>query len=144
MMICKQKRTRSQQQNMYIYKSARATADNVNKSNCFRFAPKVSKILVKTLKPVALFLIMFIIVFGVWANLYIFKLMTWQVFLVGMGLPWLGFMSGCGIAMIFKRPVEDVIAIAIETGVQNTGMSIFILWFTLDQPLGDMTGNQNM
>ena len=57
-----------------------------------------------------------------------------------MGLPWIGFAFGCTIARLTKRPPEDVIAIAIETGVQNTGMAIFILWFTLDQPMGDMTG----
>ncbi len=94
----------------------------------------------RILKPLALFLILFIIIFGVWANLYIFKLMTWQVLVTGMGLPWLGFSLGFLMAKICNRPIEDVIAIAIETGVQNTGMSIFILWFTLDHPLGDLTG----
>lgn len=105
-----------------------------------RWAPKLSNFLVRILKPMALFLILFIVIFGVWANLYIFKLMTWQVFVTGMGLPWIGFLMGFSIAKILRRPMEDVIAIAIETGIQNTGMSIFILWFTLDQPLGDMTG----
>jgi len=104
-----------------------------------RFAPRLSKFLVRILKPMALFLILFIMIFGVWANLYIFRLMTWPVFLTGMGLPWIGFAFGCTIARLTKRPAEDVIAIAIETGVQNTGMAIFILWFTLDQPMGDMT-----
>ena len=106
-----------------------------------RWAPKVSNFLVKILKPLALFLILFILIFGVWANLYIFEMMTWQVFLTGMGLPWLGFSFGFCLAKVLNRPMEDIIAIAIETGIQNTGMSIFILWFTLDQPLGDMTGN---
>ena len=46
-----------------------------------RFAPRLSKFLVRILKPLALFLIMFILIFGVWANLYIFRLMTWPVFL---------------------------------------------------------------
>jgi len=104
-----------------------------------RYCPKVSNFLIKILKPMALFLILFIIIFGVWANLYIFKMMTWQVFLGGMGLPWIGFLLGFIVAKICRRPTEDVIAIAIETGIQNTGMSIFILWFTLHQPLGDMT-----
>ena len=58
-----------------------------------------------------------------------------------MALPWLGFAFGCMAARLCRRPVEDVIAIAIETGIQNTGVSIFILWFTLDQPAGDLTGN---
>ena len=46
-----------------------------------RFAPRLSKFLVRILKPMALFLILFIMIFGVWANLYIFRLMTWPVFL---------------------------------------------------------------
>jgi len=103
-----------------------------------RWAPKVSNFMVKILKPLALFLILFIIIFGVWANLYIFEMMTWQVLLSGMGLPWIGFSFGFVLAKLARRPVEDVIAIAIETGIQNTGMSIFILWLTLDHPLGDM------
>ena len=105
-----------------------------------KWAPKLSKFLVKILKPMALCLILFILIFGVYANFYIFEMMTWQVFVCGMGLPWFGFLFGFTIAKILKRPTEDIIAIAIETGVQNTGMSIFILWFTLDQPAGDMTG----
>jgi len=103
-----------------------------------RWAPKVSNFMVKILKPLALFLILFIIIFGVWANLYIFEMMTWQVLLSGMGLPWIGFSFGFALSKLSHRPVEDVIAIAIETGIQNTGMSIFILWLTLDHPLGDM------
>ncbi|TRY63520.1 hypothetical protein TCAL_04892 [Tigriopus californicus] len=103
-----------------------------------RYLPRVSKFLVRILKPMALFLIMFILIFGVWANFYMFKLMTWKVWLTGMGLPWLGFAFGCSIARLTRRPVEDVIAIAIETGVQNTGISIFILWFTFEHPLGDI------
>ena len=67
-------------------------------------------------------------------------MMTWQVLLSGMGLPWIGFSFGFVLAQLLKRPMEDIIAIAIETGIQNTGMSIFILWLTLDHPLGDMAG----
>lgn len=104
-----------------------------------RYLPKVAAFLVKILKPLALFLILFILIFGIWANLYIFKLMNWQVFVAGMGLPWIGFAFGCTLARALKQPRNDIIAIAIETGIQNTGMSIFILWFTLDHPLGDIT-----
>jgi len=104
-----------------------------------RYLPRVSKFLVRILKPLALCLLLFILVVGVWANLYIFKLMTWKVIVVGMALPWLGFAFGCTIARLLGRPVEDVTAIAIETGLQNTGISIFVLWFTFDYgPLGDM------
>jgi len=105
-----------------------------------RCAPRVAKFLVRVLKPAALFIIVFILTFGVWANLYMFKLMSWRVIIAGMALPWLGFGFGCTAARVFGRNVADVTAIAIETGVQNTGISIFILWFTLKHPLGDMAG----
>ncbi len=107
-----------------------------------RYLPRVSKVMVRVIKPMALFLILFILIFGVWANLYMFKLMDWRVIIAGMGLPWLGFAFGCTLARLCRCSVEDVTAIAIETGVQNTGMSIFILWFTLDHPLGDIAGEQ--
>ena len=63
-----------------------------------RYLPRVSAFMVKILKPLALFLILFILIFGIWANLYIFKLMDWQVFVAGMGLPWIGFAFGCTLA----------------------------------------------
>ena len=107
-----------------------------------RYLPKVGKFMVRILKPVALFLILFILIFGVWANFYMFELMDWKVLLTGMMLPWLGFAFGCTFSRLCNRSIEDVIAIAIETGIQNTGVSIFILWFTLDHPVGDLAGKE--
>jgi predicted Na+-dependent transporter len=40
--------------------------------------------------------------------------------LTGMALPWLGFAFGCLTAKLCRRPVEDIIAIAIETGIQGS------------------------
>lgn len=40
---------------------------------------------------------------------------------------------------LFKQNWKDVIAIAIETGVQNTGLAIFALRFSLPQPEADLT-----
>merc|ERR1719187_1837006 len=103
-----------------------------------RCLPRVSKFLVKIMKPLALLLILFIQVFGIWAPFFMFSLMTWHVLVVGFALPWLGFAFGCLTSKSCGRPREDTIAIAIETGVQNTGMAIFMLWFTLDHPAGDL------
>jgi len=57
-----------------------------------------------------------------------------------MALPWLGFAFGFITARCLGRSLEDTIAIAIETGVQNTGVSIVILWNTLKHPVGDLAG----
>jgi sodium/bile acid cotransporter 3/5 len=42
-------------------------------------------------------------------------------------------------AKIFRQPAPDAIAIAVETGIQNTGIAIFLLTFSLDQPMADLT-----
>jgi len=41
--------------------------------------PRVSKILVRIMKPFSVILIIFIIIFAIMTNLYIFKLFTWKV-----------------------------------------------------------------
>jgi len=66
------------------------------------------------------------------------KLIDWKIAVVGFSLPWLGFAFGCLFSKLCRRERKDIIAIAIETGIQNTGMAIFMLWFTLDHPAGDL------
>merc|ERR1712079_348956 len=100
--------------------------------------PKVANILVKTLKPMALFLIVFILVCGIWSQFFMIKLIDWKIAVVGFSLPWLGFGFGCMFSKLCGQERKDIIAIAIETGIQNTGMAIFMLWFTLDHPAGDL------
>jgi len=94
--------------------------------------------MVKVMKPMAFFLIIFILVCGIWSQFFMIKLISWRIAVVGFGLPWLGFAFGCLFSKLCKRERKDIIAIAVETGVQNTGMAIFMLWFTLDHPAGDL------
>ncbi|KAH0956161.1 hypothetical protein HN011_002106 [Eciton burchellii] len=101
--------------------------------------PKVSKILVRIMKPFSIILLVFIVIFAIVTNLYLFKLFSWKIIIAGMGLPWLGFMFGLIIANMCKQSQADIRAIAIETGIQNTGVSIFLLRFTLKPPDDDLT-----
>ena len=56
----------------------------------------------------------------------------------------MGYLVGLFMALIFRQPGPDVRAISIETGIQNTGISIFLLRFSLEQPAADLTtGNNN-
>ncbi|XP_011877319.1 PREDICTED: ileal sodium/bile acid cotransporter [Vollenhovia emeryi] len=101
--------------------------------------PRVSKILVRVMKPCSVVLIIFIIIFAITTNLYMFKLFSWKIIFAGMCLPWLGFTFGFIVAKVCKQPRADVRAIAIETGIQNTGVAIFLLRFTLKSPADDLT-----
>lgn len=104
-----------------------------------RFLPRLRAVLVRILKPLSTILILFIVIFAIVANLYIFELFSWQIFVAGMGLPWLGYMFGWISAKVFKTSPKDALAIAVETGVQNTGIAIYLLRFSLPQPEGDLT-----
>lgn len=104
-----------------------------------KYLPRVTRILVRILKPASTILILFIIIFATVTNLYMFELFSWQIVVAGLGLPWLGYLAGFIGGKALKQPPGDVLAIAIETGIQNTGISIFLLRFTLPQPEGDLT-----
>ena len=42
-------------------------------------APRVSRVLVRLLKPISVCLILFIVIFAIVTNIYLFKLFSWQV-----------------------------------------------------------------
>ncbi|KAJ3643039.1 hypothetical protein Zmor_025777 [Zophobas morio] len=104
-----------------------------------RYMKKVSTFLVRILKGFSGLLLLFIVVFAIVTNLYLFELFSWEIVVAGMGLPYLGYFLGYAMAKVLKQPPPDCLAIAIETGIQNTGIAIFLLRFTLPQPQGDLT-----
>ncbi|XP_047494470.1 sodium/bile acid cotransporter-like isoform X2 [Penaeus chinensis] len=104
-----------------------------------RFLPRVAKVLEWLLTPLSIFIVVFIFTFGVYANIYVFSFFDLRTLLVGFGLPTIGYLTGLLAAKLFRLPTQDVIAISIETGVQNASVAIFILKFTLEKPAGDLT-----
>lgn len=104
-----------------------------------RKLPKLCKLMIRIMKPFSGILIIFIVIFAIFTNLYLFKLFSYQIVIAGMGLPWLGFICGLLVSLIFRQSKPDIIAIAVETGIQNTGVAIFLLRFTLKPPADDLT-----
>lgn len=103
------------------------------------YLPRVRRVLVRLLKPVSMLLILFIIVFAIVTNLYLFELFSWQIIVAGLGLPWIGYILSWLGAKALKQNPADALTIAIETGIQNTGISIGLLKFCLEQPAADLT-----
>ncbi|XP_022121017.2 ileal sodium/bile acid cotransporter isoform X3 [Pieris rapae] len=104
-----------------------------------RFTPRIAAFMVRILKAFSTTLLLFIIVFAIITNLYIFELFTWQIIVAGMGIPWLGYVAGYLVAIACKQSHPDALAISIETGIQNTGIAIFLLRYALPQPEADLT-----
>ncbi|XP_048486554.1 solute carrier family 10 member 6 [Plutella xylostella] len=104
-----------------------------------KYTPRLAAFMVRILKGFSTTLLLFIIVFAIVTNLYIFELFTWEIIVAGMGLPWLGYGAGYLLARMFRQSHPDSLAISIETGIQNTGISIFLLRYALPQPEADLT-----
>lgn len=56
-----------------------------------------------------------------------FRVMSWRVLLAGLILPWCGYMAGALAALATGQPKDNLLAIMIETGVQNSGIAIVLL-----------------
>lgn len=104
-----------------------------------RYLKRVAKFLIKIIKGFSTLLILFIIVFAIVTNLYLFKLFSWQIIVAGMGIPWLGYIAGYLISKLLRQNPVDCLTMAIEIGIQNTGIAIFLLRFALPQPEADLT-----
>ncbi|XP_013791772.1 ileal sodium/bile acid cotransporter-like [Limulus polyphemus] len=103
-----------------------------------KYLPKVATFGRRILAPTCLILIIYIVAFGTYANLYMFKLFTWHTVVAALTNVWFGFLFGALATCFSGRPVEDVIAIAVETGIQNSGIAIVLLGFSLQQPDADL------
>lgn len=130
-----------------------------------KYKPNVANFLVKILKPSILILITVVVIAAIFSNLYMFKVVTWQVrqrvllscldnrdrklinpvnnilqiILAGLILPCLGYLFGWLMGKILCQPIEDCIALSIEVGMQNTTFAIILLNFALEQPIADIS-----
>ena len=101
--------------------------------------PNFAKRVTKIIRPLAFVFIIFVMTFGVYTNLYMFKLFTPMMILAGVLLPYAGFFLGGLIAFICRQPWVRVKTISIETGIQKTGIPILLMKFSLPQPDADLS-----
>ncbi|XP_033754108.1 ileal sodium/bile acid cotransporter-like [Pecten maximus] len=100
--------------------------------------PKVAEFLLKLLRVVAVIFCILVFTIGIYANLYIFRLMTPLNLLAGALLPYIGFIFGAVMAFATRRNKRDILTIAIETGIQNSGVAIVLLQMSLPHPDSDI------
>nr|CUU99276.1 hypothetical transcript [Hymenolepis microstoma] len=102
--------------------------------------PRIGEKMLKLLRPLSFVFIAFIIGFGVYCNLPIYRLLGIYPILIptATALPWFGFVLAGLLAYICRRPRAEVLTISIETGIQSSGIAILILICTMPQPEGDI------
>lgn len=103
-----------------------------------RFLPKVSKFLIRLVKPASALFLLYVCTFGLYVNSFMFKLLNWKVLVAGLTMPFCTFTLGAIVAGICKLSYKRIITIAIETAIQNTGIALVMMLATLPKPDGDI------
>lgn len=93
----------------------------------------------KIMRPFFAIIILLLITLGTWSNLYLFRLISPGLILGACVLSYSGFLLGGLLAFACRLKWSRVVAVAIETGVQNTGLPILLLKFSLPQPDADLS-----
>ncbi|GFR83383.1 ileal sodium/bile acid cotransporter, partial [Elysia marginata] len=96
--------------------------------------PKVEKFILKFLKPVVLVVIAGTIALGVYTNIHIFRMIRPMAILAGCLLPYCGYLTGALVSLVTCQTWKHVKTIAIETGIQNTGIAFMMLFLSLPPP----------
>jgi len=96
--------------------------------------------LTKLTRIFSILFIIFILTFGVYINLYMFDLIGAFPYLIPIAasLPFLGFTIGFLLAFALRQTKGQQIAICIETGIQNIGVSLLIMQNSMPFPLGEL------
>ncbi|GFO16271.1 Ileal sodium/bile acid cotransporter [Plakobranchus ocellatus] len=100
-------------------------------------SPRLADFLIKSIKYVMAVFVIFVLTVGVYANVYVFYLMSPLVLLASALLPYVGFFLGglAGFATCQDRHI--ITTIAVETGIQNIGVPIVLIRLSLTGPERD-------
>ncbi|VDM32771.1 unnamed protein product [Hydatigera taeniaeformis] len=106
----------------------------------WRFPTFAKRMVRLFLRPMAFIFIFSIIGFGIYVNLPIYSLMGAYplLFPIAAALPWVGFLLAGVFAFLCRRSRAEILTISIETGIQNTGIAILVLLYSMPQPEGDI------
>nr|VZI16019.1 unnamed protein product [Spirometra erinaceieuropaei] len=104
------------------------------------YLPKVSTQIRRFLRPMALLFLAVVFGFGAYVNLPIYALSGQYPLLLptAAALPWTAFLTAGLFAYLLQRSRAEILTIAIETAIQNIGIAILVLIYSMPQPEGDI------
>jgi len=99
--------------------------------------PELAKKLAKAIKPISLLIFGALVVIALFGNYQLFMAYIGAIFLWVLAHNFLGLAGGFLTAKLARLPFRDVKTIAIETGIQNSGLGL-VLIFSFFSGLGGM------
>ena len=101
------------------------------------FKPQLAALLAKVLKPLSLIFFIALVFLALYNNMDIFLDYIFYVFWIVLLHNLLAFFTGFSISTIFKLNQKNRKSITIETGIQNSGLGLLLI-FTFFDGLGGM------
>ncbi|MFY0714797.1 bile acid:sodium symporter family protein [Seonamhaeicola sp. NFXS20] len=101
------------------------------------FKEQLALIISKVLKPLSIFIFATIVVIAFSNNIDIFNTYIHHVLVIGISHNILAILLGLAVAILFKLSFKNRKTIAIETGIQNSGLGLLLI-FTFFNGLGGM------
>merc|ERR1712150_164005 len=77
-------------------------------------------------------------VVGIWNAKYMFWLITWRHVITGFLVGNLGYIFGAGLAWVCRQKRPQIIAISLETALQNGGIAFVVMNLTFSSPYSDV------
>ncbi|CAH8602995.1 unnamed protein product [Schistosoma haematobium] len=102
--------------------------------------PKLAVKCTKLTRPLFYVFIVFFLTIGVYINWSLTRLLGVYPLLILTSalLPWLGFCIASLFTLILRQSRKLVITVALETGIQNIGVGILVLLYTMPKPIGEL------
>ncbi|KAK4468367.1 hypothetical protein MN116_008159 [Schistosoma mekongi] len=94
----------------------------------------------KLTRPLFYIFIFFFLTIGMYINWSLIRLLGVYPFVILSSalLPWLGFCIASLFTFLLRQPRKLIITVALETGIQNIGVGILVLLYTMPKPLGEL------
>ncbi|CAH8578250.1 unnamed protein product [Heterobilharzia americana] len=102
--------------------------------------PKWAIRFTKLTRPLFIFFIVFFLTIGTYINWSLFRLLGVYpiVIVTGALLPWIGFSLAALFTLVLKQSRQLIVTVALETGIQNVGVAILVLLYSMPKPAGEL------
>ncbi|XP_042216170.1 ileal sodium/bile acid cotransporter-like [Homarus americanus] len=92
----------------------------------------------KIIKPFSFCILLFFYIVGTWNSYKVMLLMTWRMVVAGFLVVSSGYTFGAVFAKVMCLPKKQIIAVSIETALQNPGVAFILLKLSIESPYSDL------
>lgn len=100
--------------------------------------PKWAQVAERIVRPFSVAILLVALVIGTYSYWYIVTLITLMDVVAASVVVVAGFLFGATMAWLFRLTSKQIIAVSLETAIQNGPLAIVILTFSLPEPSGDL------